>query len=165
MTPRSFVVRGAVLVLAAVLVVTLAARGLAPVPDFVAIAVAAFAVRGGPRVGLAVGLLGGWCLDLLPPGAFILGLSALAYAVAGVVVGRFRRFGPIPWVVVAGQVLLVTVLVDAVSIGSSLLRGGAVEVSGLVLRWLATATLGLLLGPALVRLDAWADVHAPRARR
>jgi rod shape-determining protein MreD len=156
--------RGAVLIVGALLVVTLSARGFHPVPDLVAIPVAAVALRGGPRAGLAAGLVGGWALDLLPPGSALLGLSAMAYAVAGVVVGRSARRGWVPWLVVALQVLLATVIVDAVSIVVALLRDGQVDLVGLGWRWLVTLTVGLVLGPVLMRADARLTGQSARAR-
>ncbi|QIM21254.1 hypothetical protein G7075_09105 [Phycicoccus sp. HDW14] len=88
-------VRGAALVVAGVVAVTLGARHVAPVPDLVLVLVVAWALWRGPVAGAVAGLVGGWVLDLVPPGAEVLGLHALAYAAAGLLVGRTRVPGPV----------------------------------------------------------------------
>ena len=151
------VVRGALLLLAALLVVAMGARHLRPTPDLVAVVVGVVALRGGLRSGLGVGLAGGWLLDLLPPGSAVLGTSALTYAVAGALAGTLHRPGPPPW------------LLDALASGATgpaatlagalraLARSAPVNVAGALASVVATATIGLLLGPLLLRLDArWA---------
>jgi rod shape-determining protein MreD len=153
--------RGAALVVGAVLVVTLAARGLDSVPDLLSVVVAVIALREGVWGGALAGLTAGWVLDLLPPGAPVLGLSALAYAVAGAVVGRFARIGPVSPLVVSAQALLACLVVDACTLVATLARGGALAPAGLAGRWLVTATVALLLGPALVRLDTRTARIAP----
>lgn len=153
MTVRSVVVHGLLLLAAAVVVVPLAARGLAPVPDLVVVLVSAIALRRGWRAGVVAGLAGGWILDLLPPGASVVGLSALVYAVAGAAAGRLHRPGPVPFVLVALATGLATIVVDGLGLVVALVQQGTIDGVALLFRLLATMTVGLVLGPGLVRLD------------
>ena len=59
---RRLVVRAALLLLAALLLVAMGARHLRPTPDLVAVIVGVLALRGGWRSGLGAGLAGGWLL-------------------------------------------------------------------------------------------------------
>ncbi len=154
MTIRQSLWRGAAIVVGAVLVVTLAARQVGLVPDLLAVVVAVIALREGVWGGAVAGMAAGWVLDLLPPGATLLGLSALSYAVAGAVVGRFARIGPVSRLVLSAQAVLACIVVDAVTVVVALARGGALDTGALAGRWLMTATVALLLGPAMVRLDS-----------
>lgn len=153
MTLRSVVVHGLLLLLAAVAVVTLAARGLTPVPDLVLVLVAAIGLRRGWRGGVVAGLAGGWILDLLPPGASVVGWSALVYAAAGAAAGWLHRPGPVPFALVALATGMAAVVVDASGVVVALLRQGTIDVATLVRHLLATMTVGLLLGPLVLRLD------------
>ncbi len=144
------------LLLAAALagVLALGARGVVTPPDLVLIVVVAGALSAGPTVGATLGLLGGWLLDLAPPVADPLGISALGYAAAGWVAGAARRraghawWWPVPVLAVA---VLIThtaaVLVDLAS---------ARPVAWGALAWqvIATATLGLVLVGLIERLEA-----------
>lgn len=141
------VVRGVLLLLAAVLGVTLAARHLAPLPDLVLVVVASAALRSGPRVGLLTGLVGGWLLDLLPPGSAVLGTQALLYAGCGLVVGLARRPGPVSLVWVVAVVAGACGALEAVRGLLALAQGVPVDVVASVLRVVATATVGLVLVP------------------
>lgn len=148
------VVRGALLLLAALLVVAMGARHLRPTPDLVAVVVGVVALRGGLRSGLGVGLAGGWLLDLLPPGSAVLGTSALTYAVAGALAGTLHRPGPASWLLVALAAGVTGASVTLVGVLAALARSAPVNVAGALASVVATATIGLLLGPLLLRLDA-----------
>lgn len=76
--------------LAAVLLVPLLPPGLPARPDVVLILVAAVALRGGPVAAALVGLVGGWIIDLVPPGGDPLGGTALVLAAAGLAMGSVR---------------------------------------------------------------------------
>lgn len=94
-----------VLLVAAVLgVLTLAARGISPTPDLVLVILVGVALRSGPVSGAGFGLVAGWALDLVPPGASHAGLTALLYAAAGALAGRWRRPGPVGpvWLALVG---------------------------------------------------------------
>ena len=62
---------------AAVLVVTLRARGWPVVPDLVLLPVVALALSRGWLAGALLGLAAGWVVDLVPPGGDPLGLPPL----------------------------------------------------------------------------------------
>lgn len=134
-------------------VLALGARGVVTPPDLVLIVVVACALSAGSTAGAILGVLGGWLLDLAPPVADPLGLSALGYAAAGWVAGTARRRGGHPWwwpVPVLAVAVLVTqvapVLLDLTS---------ARPVAWLSLAWrvIATATLGLVLIGPIQRLE------------
>lgn len=139
--------RGALLLVGAVLAVTLGARQLAPLPDLVLVVVASAALRAGPRAGLLTGLAGGWLLDLLPPGSAVLGTQALLYAVCGLAVGLARRPGQVALV---WMVAVVAAAASGLEVARSLLslaQGVPVDVGSSLGRVLATATVGLVLVP------------------
>lgn len=96
---------------AAVLTVPLLPGGLPARPDLVLIVVVAAAVARGPVTGALTGLAGGWLLDLVPPGAGVLGATALVFAAAGAAsgyAGRWRAASPlVPWLIVIGAAVLV----------------------------------------------------------
>lgn len=135
-------------------VLALGARGVVTPPDLVLIVVVACALSAGSTVGAILGLLAGWLLDLAPPVADPLGLTALGYAAAGWVAGAARRraghvwWWPVPVLVVAVLIThTVAVLVDLTS---------ARPVAWGALAWeaVATATLGLVLVGVIERLEA-----------
>ncbi len=142
--------RGAALVAAVVLAVTLGARHVAPVPDLVVVLVVAWALWRGPVAGAVAGLAGGWVLDLVPPGAEVLGMHALTYAVAGLLAGRFRVEGP----VAAPRVAVVALGASVVVVGAGVLQALAgrapVDLLDAGLRCLLTATVAALVVPLVV---------------
>lgn len=145
--------RGILLLLGAVLGVTLAARHLSPLPDLVLVVVASAALRAGPGVGLLSGLVGGWLLDLLPPGSAVLGTQALLYAVCGLAVGALRRPGPVS---VVWVVLVISGAAGGLEVVRGLLalaQGVPVDVLSSVLRVVATATVGLVVVPLVSALE------------
>jgi rod shape-determining protein MreD len=62
-------------------------------PDLTLLVVVALALLGGPASGAVAGLSAGLLADLTPPGASPLGLTAVAYGLAGAVAGRWHRPG------------------------------------------------------------------------
>lgn len=132
----------------------LGARGVLTPPHLVVIVVVAVGLAAGSSAGALLGLVGGWLLDLAPPSAEPLGLTALGCAAAGWLAGRARRRAGHPWwwpVLVVSAAVLVTragpVLVDLAS---------ARPVAWGALAWqvLASATLGLVLVGLIQRLEA-----------
>ncbi len=142
--------RGAALVAAVVLAVTLGARHVAPVPDLVVVLVVAWALWRGPAAGAVAGLAGGWVVDLVPPGAEVLGVHALTYAAAGLLAGRFRVEGP----VAAPRVAVVALGASLVVVGAGVLQALAgrapVDPVDAGLRCLLTATVAALVVPFVV---------------
>ena len=157
MTPAGVAVRGALLLVGAVLAVTLGARHLAPLPDLVLVVVASAALRSGPRVGLATGLVGGWLLDLLPPGSPVLGTQALLYAVCGLALGLASRPGhvPLPWVVTV--VAAAGCGLEAVRALIALAQGVPVDVASSLGRVIATATVALVVVPLVTAVERHAE--------
>ena len=145
--------RALALVAAVVLVVALAARHLAPVPDLVLVLVVAWALLRGPVVGALGGLAAGWLLDLVPPGSGLLGAQALTYAAAGLLAGRFRVEGPVPAARVALVTLAASVLVEGVAALRALAVSAPVDPELLGLRCLLTATVAAAVVPILVRAE------------
>jgi rod shape-determining protein MreD len=121
----ALLLRGLLLV-TAVLVPSAWPGGL-PRPDLVVLVVAAAALLHRPSTGMLVGLLGGWLLDLVPPGAEPLGASALTYALVGLLLGLGRRLtvaSPLlPWLataLAAAAVLAVRWVASAAGLGVAL---------------------------------------------
>lgn len=160
MTGVGVLVRAALLLVGAVLGVTLAARHLAPLPDLVLVVVASAALRSGPRAGLVTGLVGGWLLDLLPPGSAVLGTQALLYAVCGLLLGLARRPGPVALVWVVAVIAAAGVGLELVRSLLALAQGVPVGVGSSLGRVVATATVGLVVVPLVGRLE-----HASERRR
>ena len=139
---------------AAVLVVTLRARGWTVVPDLVLLPVIAFALSRGSVAGALLGLTAGWAVDLVPPGGDPLGLTALLYAAAGALAGRGRRLGRIPirWVAV---VSLGAALIPA---AGRLLHGAwlgqQLDPTSAGLEVAVTVLVAVVVVPPLLRLDA-----------
>lgn len=122
-------------------------------PDLVILVVAAVALLHRPSTGMLVGLLGGWLLDLVPPGAEPLGAGALTYALVGLLLGLGRGLtvaSPLlPWVatgLAAAAVLAVRWVASAAGFGVAL----PLE---LVWSWLMTMLVAVLVLPLLMVLE------------
>lgn len=150
MTPVAAVARGAVVLLAVLLAVTLGARGLSPVPDLALVLVVAWALLRGPLVGAAAGLATGWFVDLVPPGPTHLGVTALVYAAAGYMAGRSRVEGPVAAPRVAVVALGAAVLVEVVAVVGALAVSAPVDLADVGLRCLLTATVAAFVVPLVV---------------
>jgi rod shape-determining protein MreD len=145
---RTVALLGAVLVL-----VTLAARNVDPVPDLVLVLVVAWGLLRGPVAGAAAGLLAGWILDLVPPGDAVLGAQALTYAVAGALAGRSRSEGPVAPPRVALVSLGAAVVVEGVAVLRALVVTAPVDLVEVVLRCLLTATVAAAVVPLVLRAE------------
>ena len=150
MGPVPVMLRALAVLVAALAVVSLGARHLAPVPDLVLVLVVAWALLHGPGVGGAVGLGAGWLLDVVPPGSPGLGLQALTYAAAGALVGRFRVEGPISAPLVAGVALGASTLVEGVGVLRALTVSAPVDLVGSLVGALLTATVAALVVPLVI---------------
>jgi rod shape-determining protein MreD len=146
-------VRLGVLVVAALLGVLLRAHHVSLAPDLVIVAVTAFALVDGSRGGALWGLLGGWLVDLAPPGATVLGLGALLTGVGGAVAGRGRRVDRLAlgWVVLCAGAA--SAAIAALRVLLALMSGMPVAWSAAGLGILLTAATAGLVVPLLIRLD------------
>ncbi len=146
-----------VLLVVAAMAAPLLAAVLPSAPDLVLIVVAATALMRGPWVGAAMGLGGGWLIDLMPPGSPLLGATALAYLIVGALLGLARQY------VATSPTTLPVLPLAAVALASALLLAGrgTVALAGCGFFSLSQAiwtfgltmvTAVLLIGP-LVALD------------
>lgn len=127
-------------------------------PDLVALVVVAAGLTGGGVQGALVGLSAGLLADLTPPGAGLLGVSALAYGVAGAVAGRWYRPGGraadrplLLWLVAAG---VAAAAMTAVRLLFALGGRDAQQLALLVAAAVATTVvLGAVVLPAIGALD------------
>ena len=143
-------------VVAALVVTTLLPRlGVPPrlVPDLVLLGVVATAVIRGRVHGALAGLAAGWVVELIPPVAKPLGLTALTLMVAGIVAGSFRRgssrspLRPLAALAVAAFVVL------AGEGASAVLAEGSVDVIAAVTALAVTVGVGAALMPLMVVVD------------
>ncbi|HSO64286.1 MAG TPA: rod shape-determining protein MreD [Ornithinibacter sp.] len=150
MAPTAVLLRVGALLAAVLLVVTLAARHVSPLPDLVLVLVVAWALLRGPVAGAAVGLGAGWLLDLVPPGSSHLGVLALTYAAGGALAGRARVEGPVAPPRVAVVALAASALVEGVGVVGALAVGAPVAVADVALSCLLTATVAAVVVPLVV---------------
>jgi hypothetical protein len=150
---RIRVVRALALVALCVGSVALAAHVPVLLPDLVLPFVVAGALVGGPVRGALLGLGAGWLVDLVPPGAVLLGTGALTYAACGLLAGAGRREGLASWRWVAAVGTLTTVVLVAGRWLVALLAGSAVSVADSGARLVLTAVLCGGVVPVLVRAE------------
>lgn len=145
--------RGLAVLVAVLLVVTLGARHVTPVPDLVLVLVVAWALLRGPVAGAAGGLAAGWLLDVVPPGSTHLGVQALAYAAAGILAGRARVEGPVAAPRVALVALGASTVVEGVGVLEALAGRAPVDIAAVVVQCLLTATVAALVVPLVVAAE------------
>ena len=147
---RVRLVRAAALLLLALVSVVLAARTPLLLPDLVLPVVVAGALVAGPVRGALLGLAAGWLVDLVPPGAALLGTGALTYAACGLLAGAGRREGLASWrwVAVVGSFASAVLVLGGLL--AALLSGSAVAAGDAAVRVVLTALLCALVVPALV---------------
>lgn len=153
MTPVAAAARAALVLGAVLLVVTLGARGVSPVPDLALVLVVAWALLRGPLAGAAVGLATGWLVDLVPPGPTHLGVTALVYAAAGYLAGRSRVEGPVAAPRVALVALGAVVVVEGVAVVRALAVSAPVDGTEVLVRCLLTATVAAVVVPLVVSAE------------
>ncbi|MGN6611667.1 MAG: rod shape-determining protein MreD [Angustibacter sp.] len=161
MSSARVVLAAGLVVLAQLLDVTVLARTHWPLatPDLTLLVVVALALLGGSRSGATVGLAAGLVADLTPPGAGLLGLTAVAYGLAGLVAGRYHRPGERSLVLVlvaaaaAGATSSVVLAVAALGSGDSLARALEAVVGGVGYAVVAA----LLVVPLVIVLDRWVE--------
>jgi rod shape-determining protein MreD len=152
-TPSAGAVRAALVVVAALAVVLLGARRPGVVPDLVLPVVVAGALWSGPVRGAGLGVGAGWVVDLVPPGAEVLGTGALLYAAAGLVAGAGRREGSAPggWVAAVGLTAVVVVFGGRVVV--AVLEGAPFAPGEWGTRLALTAAVVVATVPLLLRLE------------
>ncbi len=153
MTGLRWPTRVVTLLLAVLAVVALGARGVVAPPELGLVVVVAAGLASGVRAGAWVGLLAGWVVDLLPPGAEPLGLQALTWTAAGALAGLAHRPSGYPWWWPAAVTAAAWTVVTTPQVVLALATG--YPVAGSLLSWqlASTATLAVVLVPALLRLD------------
>ncbi len=152
--------RGLALVVLAVVAVGLAARTPVLLPDLLLPVVVAGALVGGPVRGALIGLVAGWLVDLVPPGAVVLGTGALAYAVCGLLAGAGRREGLASWWWVAAVGTLASAVLVVGRLFVALLAGSAVSSADLGVRLVLTTLLCAAVVPGLVRTEQRLRAHS-----
>jgi rod shape-determining protein MreD len=146
-------VRACAVVLAALLMVSLMARGIAPLPDLVLPLVVAGALLSGRSRGALLGLGAGWVVDLMPPGSPVLGSAALLYAAAGLLAGAGRREGETPMAWLALVVLAASAVVALGRVALAVLAAAPVGLGDVAVGWGLTATCAVVAVPLLVRAE------------
>ena len=141
------------LLAAVLLVVALASRRISPVPDLVLVLVVAWGLLRGPVAGAAAGLAGGWLLDLAPPGAGTLGVTALAYAAAGALAGRARTEGPVAAPRFALVALAAGALVEGVAALQAVAANTPVDLVDAGLCVLLSATVAGVVVPVIAGVE------------
>jgi rod shape-determining protein MreD len=167
MTLRRVLVATFLLVLAVLIEVTVLAPLPFPgaTPTLVLVVVVLLAGQFGAVTGAASGFAGGLMLDIAPPAAGTIGISALLLTVAGYAVGRFAEADDRPWwsfAVLAGLAAPLVVLAGAVLGG--LLGDPRVRWDDVVPLMASSAAyalaLGLLLAWPVRKLCRWATPEA-----
>ncbi len=164
---RRVIVVAILLVLAVLLEVTV----LAPLdfpgatPSLVLVVVVILAGQFGAVTGAVAGFAGGLLLDIAPPAAGTIGITALLLTVVGYAVGRFAESDDRPWwslAILAGMAAPLVVLGGAMLgglLGDPRVRWD--DVLGLMLTAAVYAlVLGLILALPLRRLCRWAVPEA-----
>jgi rod shape-determining protein MreD len=125
--------------------------------DLLVIVVVASALAGGSVAGATVGVCAGLLADLTPPAAGLLGVNALAYAIAGAVAGRWHRPGgsadsSVVLALVAAPVaaVLMTAVHLLFGLGRHSLEHAALTCA---VAAVAAVVLGSVVLPALAALD------------
>ena len=145
--------RGLALTLLGLLSVVVAARTPVLLPDLLLPVVVAGALVGGPVRGALLGLAAGWLVDLVPPGALVLGSGALTYAACGLLAGAGRREGLAPWLWVAVVGALASAVLVLGGVLTAVLSGSALAPTDAAVRLVLTALLCAVAVPGLIRAE------------
>jgi rod shape-determining protein MreD len=167
MPVRRAVVSAILLLLAVLIEVTVLAPLPFPgaTPMLVLVAVVILASQFGAATGALAGFAGGLLLDIAPPAAGTIGISALLLTVVGYAVGRFAESDDRPWwsFAILGALAAPLVVLAGAVLGGLLgdPRVRSEDVVGLMLSAAAYAlVLGLILMLPLRRLCRWAVPEA-----
>lgn len=162
MAGRRFLVSAILLLLAVLIEVTV----LAPLdfpgatPTLVLVVVVILAGQFGASTGAVVGFTGGLLLDIAPPAAGTIGITALLLTVIGYAAGRFAEVDDRPWWTLG---LLAALAAPLAVLGGSLLGGLLGDprvrwddvISLMLTSALYALVLGLILTLPLRRLCRW----------
>ncbi len=167
MPVRRAVVSAILLLLAVLIEVTVLAPLPFPgaTPTLVLVVVVILASQFGAATGALAGFAGGLLLDIAPPAAGTIGISALLLTVVGYAVGRFAESDDRPWwsFAILGALAAPLVVLAGAVLGGLLgdPRVRWEDVVGLMLSAAAYAlVLGLVLMLPLRRLCRWAVPEA-----
>jgi rod shape-determining protein MreD len=162
MVGRRIVVSALLLILAVLIEVTI----LAPLdfpgatPTLVLVVVVILAGQFGATTGAIAGFAGGFLLDIAPPAAGTIGITALLLTIVGYAAGRFAESDDRPWwslAILAG--LAAPLVILAGSALGGLLGDPRVRWDDVIFLMLTSAgyalALGLILGRPLRRLCRW----------
>lgn len=162
MVGRRIVVSALLLILAVLIEVTI----LAPLdfpgatPTLVLVVVVILAGQFGATTGAIAGFAGGFLLDIAPPAAGTIGITALLLTIVGYAAGRFAESDDRPWwslAILAG--LAAPLVILAGSALGGLLGDPRVRWDDVIFLMLTSAgyalALGLILGLPLRRLCRW----------
>lgn len=146
-------IRVVALVLLAVITTGLLPRLSFPAPDLLLLVVLAAALLRGARSGLVWGLVAGWLVDLVPPGAGIVGSTALTYGLVGLAAGFFAATVRRSWLLTSVTVALAAFAVQGVRWVMALALQNPTGDTVDLWAWLLTSLLGVVLVPTLMHLE------------
>jgi len=122
-------------------------------PDLVLLVVVAAALLGGPAKGALLGLCAGWVVDLMPPTAPVLGVTALTYAMAGTVAGLWHRDSGRSASLPALATIAAASTVAAIDILREVTTGWPVAWAAAGWSLALTTAVGLAVVPLLIRVE------------
>lgn len=146
-------IRMVAMVLLAVVTTGLLPRVSFPAPDLLLLVVLAVALLRGARSGLVWGLVAGWLVDLVPPGAGIVGATALTYGVVGWAAGSFAATVRRSWLLTSVTVAVAALAVQGVRWVMALAMQNPTGDTFDPWAWLLTALLGVVVVPTLMHLE------------
>ncbi|SNC71695.1 rod shape-determining protein MreD [Kytococcus aerolatus] len=147
------VIRFVTLVLLAVVTAGLLPRLAFPAPDLLLLVVLGVALLRGARSGLVWGLVAGWLVDLVPPGAGVLGSTALTYGAVGWLAGGVAATVRRSWILTSLTVAVSALLVQGVRWVMALALGHQTGDTVDPWAWLLTTLLGCVVVPVLMHLE------------
>jgi rod shape-determining protein MreD len=141
------------------------------VPDLVLLTVIVLAVTGGPVTGMVTGFAAGLCLDIAPPGSYVIGQYALVFCLIGYASGRLGRAAgldgpgqrPAPAAVVLLAVGAAAGEAATAALGKAI---GDPQVSAAVVRHVLPSSVAydLIASPVVLYLVTWVLALATRSR-
>lgn len=153
MSAPAGLLRALLVLVAALALAVVGSRTPVLLPDLVLPVVVAGALLSGTSGGLLLGLAAGWVVDLVPPGAAVLGTGALAYAACGLLAGAGRREGVVPWGWVAAVGAAASAVLATCRVAVAVATGAPVSVAAVGGSFLLTAGVCAVVVPLLVRAE------------